>query len=121
MTEVKSRIGDFTVIKMGQTVLICQCDTRMRILEALSKGALTGEELARKISVSYSCVMDHIDFLEKLGVVRAHIQREEGRRTRRRIHFHLNQDPVEAIEELFMTSKRNRVRNRSQPLDAIPV
>jgi len=122
--EVESRVGDFTVIKMGQTVLICQCDTRMKILEVLSKGAFTGEELAQKISVSYSSVMDHLDFLEKLGVVTASLRRETALKRekgkRRRIHFHLNEDPLEGIEELFM-SKSGRVRKGSAPLEAITV
>jgi predicted ArsR family transcriptional regulator len=101
MTEVSSRLGDFTVIKMGQAVLISPCDTRMKILSALSKGGMTSEELAGKIHVSYSCVMDHMDFLEKLGVVKATLKRTgEGRR---RIYFHLNEDPMEGIEELFLT------------------
>jgi predicted ArsR family transcriptional regulator len=101
MAEVESRLGNFTIIKMGQTVIISPCDTRMKILEALSKGALTSEELARKIRVSYSCVMDHMDFLERLGVVKVTVGRNGG--GRRRIYFHLNEDPLEGIEELFLT------------------
>lgn len=108
MAEVESRLGNFTIIKMGQTVLISPCDTRMKILEALSKAALTSEELARKTHVSYSCVMDHMDFLEKLGVVKATLKRNGG--GRRRIYFHLNEDPLEGIEELFLTTKASRVR-----------
>jgi DNA-binding transcriptional ArsR family regulator len=119
MTEVSSRLGDFTVIKMGQTVLISQCDTRMKILAALSKGPLTSEQLARKIRVSYSCVMDHVDFLERLGVVRALSKRsDEGRR---RTYFHLNEDPLGGIEELFLTTKTGRVRQGSSPLKAVTV
>jgi predicted ArsR family transcriptional regulator len=119
MTEISSRLGDFTIIKMGQTVLISQCDTRMKILAALSKGPLTSEQLARKIQVSYSCVMDHIDFLERLGVVQALSKRsDEGRR---RIYFHLKEDPLEGIEELFMTTKTVRARERKSPLEAVPL
>ncbi len=110
MREVSSRLGEFTVIKMGQTILISQCDTRMKIIEALSKGALTGEQVAKKIRVSYSAVMDHMEFLEKLGLVRATLKKpEEGRR---KIYFHLNENPLEGIEELFMTAPRNG-RSRS--------
>ncbi|HVB95351.1 MAG TPA: winged helix-turn-helix domain-containing protein [Nitrososphaerales archaeon] len=101
MAEVESRLGNFTIIKMGQTVIISPCDTRLKILEALSKGALTSEELAEKIHVSYSCVMDHMDFLEKLGVVNATLKRNGG--GRRRIYFHMSEDPLKAIEELFLT------------------
>jgi DNA-binding transcriptional ArsR family regulator len=109
MTEVSSRLGSFTVIKMGQTVLISPCDTRMKILGALSKGPLTSEELAGKIHVSYSCVMDHMDFLERLGVVKATLKRNGG--GRRRIYFNLNEDPLQGIEELFLTTKTGRARN----------
>jgi len=106
-TEVSSRLGDFTVIKLGQTVLISPCDTRMKILEVLSKGSFTGEELARKIRVSYSAVMDHLDFLETLGIVKTALKRNGG--GRRRIYFHLSENPLEGIEELFMTAKNGRV------------
>ena len=101
MAEISSRLGNFTIIKMGQTVLISPCDTRMKVLDALSKRPLTSEEVARKIKVSYSCVMDHMDFLERLGVVRATLERNGG--GRRRITFHLNENPMEGIEELFLT------------------
>jgi predicted ArsR family transcriptional regulator len=117
--EVSSRLGDFTIIKVGQAVLISPCDTRMKILEALSKGPLTSERLARKIGVSYSCVMDHMDFLETLGVVKALSKRpDEGRR---RIYFHLNENPLEGIEELFLTTKTARARQGGSPLKAVPV
>jgi predicted ArsR family transcriptional regulator len=119
MAAISSRLGNFTIIKMGQTVLISPCDTRMKILEALSKGPLTSERLARKIGVSYSCVMDHMDFLETLGVVKALSKRpEEGRR---RIFFHLNEDPLEGIEELFLTTKTGRARLGSSSLKAVTV
>jgi predicted ArsR family transcriptional regulator len=113
MTEVRSRLGSFAIIKMGQTVLISPCDTRMKILEALSKEALTGDELSRMAEVSYSCVMDHMEFLEKLGVVSVSLKKtEEGRR---RIHFHLSEDPLEAIEELFATAKPRRSGKSTAP------
>jgi len=105
MLEISSRLGNFTIIKMGQTVLISPCDTRMKVLEALSTKPLTSEEVARKINVSYSCVMDHMDFLEKVGVVKATLERNGG--GRRRITFHLNENPLEGIEQLFMTAPRN--------------
>ena len=105
MAEFSSRLGDFTIIKMGQAVLISPCGTRMKILEALSKGPLTGEELVGKTDVSYSCVMDHMDFFEKLGIVNATLKRNGG--GRRRICFQMSEDPLEAIEQLFMTAPRN--------------
>jgi len=110
MAEVSSRLGNFTIIKMGQTVLISPCGTRMKILEALSRGPMTGEELVGETDVSYSCVMDHMDFFEKLGIVNATLKRNGG--GRRRICFHLNEDPLEGIEQLFMTAPRNG-RDRS--------
>jgi DNA-binding transcriptional ArsR family regulator len=100
MTEVSSRLGNFTVIKMGQTVLISPCDTRMKILAALAEGELTSEEITRQTGVTYSTVMDHMDFLERLGVVKTSLKRDGGRR---RIHFGLSEDPLEGIEELFLT------------------
>lgn len=99
MTEVSSRLGNFTVIKMGQTVLISPCDTRMKILAALAEGDLTSEEITRETGVTYSTVMDHMDFLERLGVVKTTLKRDGGRR---RIYFGLNEDPLEGIEELFL-------------------
>jgi len=105
MAEVESRLGSFSIIKIGQTVIISPCDTRTKILEVLAKGPSTSEELAQKIGVSYSCVMDHMDFLETLGVVKALSKRpDEGRR---RIYFHLSENPLEGIEQLFMTAPRN--------------
>jgi len=102
-TEVSSRLGEFTVIMLGQTVLISQCDSRMKILAALAKGPMTSEEIRRKIRLSYSAVMDHMDFLERIGVVKTTLKRNgEGRR---RIYFNLNEDPLEGIEQLFMSKK----------------
>ena len=105
MAEISSRLGNFTIIKMGQAVLISPCGTRMKILEALSAGPMTGEELVGKIDVSYSCVMDHMDFFEKLGIVNATLKRNGG--GRRRTCFQMSDDPLEAIEQLFMTAPRS--------------
>ncbi len=110
-TEVSSRLGDFTLIKLGGTVLISrQCDSRMKILSALAEGPLTSEELRERLEISYSAVMDHMDFFEAIGLVRATLVRK-GRngnaRGRRRITFHLTDNPLEAIEELFMSAPKN--------------
>jgi predicted ArsR family transcriptional regulator len=119
MTEVSSRLGCFSVIKVGQTILVSQCDTRTKILAALSMGPLTSEQLVRKVRVSYSCVMDHMEFFERLGLVRAIGKRShEGRR---RIYYHLNENPLEAIEELFLATKTSRVRQGSSPLKTVTV
>jgi predicted ArsR family transcriptional regulator len=110
-TEVSSRLGDFTVIKLGQAVLISPCDTRMKILTALAEGPLTSDQIRRKIRVSYSAVMDHMDFLERIGVVKATLVKRNGARKegRRRIQFHLSENPLEGIEELFLTSKNSQI------------
>jgi DNA-binding transcriptional ArsR family regulator len=100
MTEVSSRLGNFTVIKLGQTVLISPCDTRMKILVALANGELTSDEVTKETGVTYSTVMDHMDFLERLGVVKATLKRDGGRR---RIYFSLNEDPMGGIDELFVS------------------
>jgi DNA-binding transcriptional ArsR family regulator len=102
--EISSRLGKFSVIKIGQAVLISQCDTRMKILAALARNALTGEELTRETGISYSAVMDHMDFFEKLGLVSVSLKRGEGKRKRRMFRFHLNENPLEGIEELFLTT-----------------
>jgi predicted transcriptional regulator len=124
MMEVSSRLGCFSVIKLGQAVLISPCDTRMKIVKALSTSALTSQELAQKIDVSYSCVMDHMEFLERIGLVKATLVRKEvtGKRNgkgRRRITFHLNENPLEAMEQLFMTAPR-KGRGRLPSIEAQP-
>jgi len=100
MKEVSSRLGNFTVVKLGRIVLIGQCDTRMKILAALAEGELTSQQITKETGVTYSTVMDHMDCLERLGVVKTSLKRMGGRR---RVHFGLNEDPLEGIEELFLT------------------
>jgi DNA-binding transcriptional ArsR family regulator len=117
IAEMKSRFGLVAVIKVGQAVLITPCDTRIKILEALSNGELTSEAIAEATGASYSCVMDHIDLLERLGVVNSVLRRNGGRR---RVYFHLSENPLEGIEELFL-SKEGRVREGSSPLKAVSV
>jgi DNA-binding transcriptional ArsR family regulator len=112
MAEVSSRLGSFTIIKLGQTVLISPCDTRVKILEAFSREPLTGEELTRETGLSYSAVMDHMDLLERVGLVNVSLKRGEGgdgKRKRRVFRFHLREDPLEALEALFLTTKTGQV------------
>jgi len=104
MTEMKSRFGRVAIIKVGPAILITPCDARTKILEALSNGELTSEAITEETGVSYSCVMDHLDLLERLGVVKATLKRQEGKR--RRIHFHLSEDPLRGIENLFLTRSK---------------
>jgi predicted ArsR family transcriptional regulator len=110
MTEVQSRLGGFCIIKINQTVLISPCDTRMKILEALTNGALTSEDIAEETGVSYSCVMDHMDLLERLGVVETSLKRDGGRR---RVYFGISEDPLEGIEQLFSAAAKTRRASRA--------
>lgn len=121
--EVKSRLGEFTLIKLGETVLISQCGTRMKILEALAEGPLTSEQLRKRLRISYSAVMDHMDFFETIGLVKATLVRRDGMKKRntkgrRRITFHLNENPLEGIEELFMRAPKNG-RGRSAAISPV--
>lgn len=103
MTEMRSRFGLVAVIKVGQAVLITPCDTRIKILEALSNGELTSEAIAEATGASYSCVMDHVDLLERLGVVESVLRRTGSRR---RVYFHLSENPLEGIERLFSAAPK---------------
>ena len=112
MRRMKTRLGKFAVIKVGQAILITPCDTRMRILEVLSNGEQTSEEITKETGVTYSCVMDHMDLLEQLGVVKTMLKRDGGRR---RIYFHLNEDLRDGIDNLFQaTPKKGRGQSAKQ-------
>lgn len=102
MAEISSRLGNFSVIKMGEAVIISPCDTRMKIIGALAKREMTSEELARETGVAYSTIMDHMDVLERLGIVVSHLKRNGGRR---RIYFKLNENPLELIDQIL--AKKN--------------
>jgi DNA-binding transcriptional ArsR family regulator len=109
-TEVSSRLGNFTIIKLGRTVLISPCDTRMKILAALAEEELTAEGLQQETGLSYSAVMDHMELLERLGVVGTSLKKDEDG-GRRRICFSLKEDPLEGIEELFVSKRAGKVRS----------
>ncbi len=115
MTVIPSRLGKFCVIKLGQTVFVSPCDTRMKILAALSMGELTPQQIAKETGLSYSCVMDHVDLLERLGIIKTTLRREKDE-GRRRVYFSLNEDPLEGIEELFMTAESG-IPGRSEPIE----
>ena len=108
-TEIYSRLGKFTIIKMGQAVLISPCDKRMKILAALADADLTGEELTKETGLAYSTVMDHMELLERLGVVETSLKRDEDK-GRRKICFSLTEDPLEGIDELFVPKRAIRAR-----------
>ena len=96
--EIGSRLGNFSVIKLGSMVLVTPCDTRTRIVGALAEKELTSEEITQETGVAYSTVMDHLDVLERLGIVSTLLKRNGGRR---RIYFQLNEDPLGRIDRLF--------------------
>ncbi|MGI0079948.1 MAG: ArsR/SmtB family transcription factor [Nitrososphaerales archaeon] len=87
--EIKSRMGDFCVVEFGEFKLVTPCDTRVKILKSLSERNMTADDLSKEIGASYSTVMDHMDLLEKVGVVEAFLRKGEGVNGRRRICFRL--------------------------------
>ncbi len=96
--SINSRLGSFCVIKIGDTLFLTPCDTRMKLIQSLGREDMTAEQLARATDAAYSTVMDHMDVLERLGIVDSFIRREGGRR---RIHFRLNEEPAEHVLKLF--------------------
>ncbi len=82
-------MGSFCVIELGDFKLITPCDTRVRILESLSKSDKTAEDLAKETGASYSTVMDHMDLLERIGVVSTYLRKMESETGRRKICFKL--------------------------------
>ncbi len=102
MKDVKSRLGSFSVIRMGGAVIITPCDTRTKIIGALARRHMTSEEVTRLTGMSYSTVMDHMDALERVGIVSTYLKRDGGKNGgRRRIYFSLSDDPLGAVDELF--------------------
>ncbi len=99
--SIESRLGSFCVIKIGDTLFLTPCDTRMKIIQSLGRGEMTADQLTRTTDAAYSTVMDHMDVLERLGIVNSFIKREGGRR---RIHFQLNERPAEQVGKLFAKS-----------------
>jgi DNA-binding transcriptional ArsR family regulator len=87
--EVKSRLGNFCVIDVKGIRLITPCDTRVKIIRALCESDKTAEDLSNDIGASYSTVMDHMDLLEKVGLVEAYLKRGGEEYGRRRICFRL--------------------------------
>ena len=87
--EVKSRMGNFCIVEVGETKLITPCDTRVQILKSLSESEKSADDLSKETGASYSTVMDHMDLLEKVGVVEAFLKKGGESGGRRRIHFRL--------------------------------
>lgn len=86
--EITSRMGNFCIVEFGQFKLITPCDTRVRILQSLSQREMTADDLSKDIGTSYSTIMDHMDLLEKAGMVQSFLRKGEGE-GRRRICFKL--------------------------------
>ncbi len=91
--EIKSRMGVFCVVEFGEFKLVTPCDTRVKILKSLSECSMTADDLSKEIGTSYSTVMDHMDLLEKIGIVEAFLGKGEGKNGRRRICFRLADKP----------------------------
>ena len=76
---------------MGSYKLVTPCDTRVKILQSLSKIDKTADEIAKEIGSSYSTVMDHMDLLERIGIVEAYLKKGEAENGRRKIWFKLSE------------------------------
>ena len=89
VTEISSRMGSFCVIEIGSFKLVTPCDTRVKILESLSKSDKTANDLSEETGASYSTIMDHMDLLERIGIVSAYLRKGQSENGRRRICFKL--------------------------------
>ncbi|MGI0090497.1 MAG: ArsR/SmtB family transcription factor [Nitrososphaerales archaeon] len=76
-------------MEVGGFKLITPCDTRVKILESLSDSDKAADDLAKETGASYSTVMDHMDLLERIGIVEAYLKKGETENRRRRIYFKL--------------------------------
>jgi predicted transcriptional regulator len=90
ITEVKSRMGAFCVIETGGYKLVTPCDTRVKILQSLSESDKTADDLSKQVGASYSTVMDHMDLLERIGIVQAYLKKGGPENGRRKICFKLS-------------------------------
>ena len=89
--EITSRMGSFCVIEFGEYKLVTPCDTRVKILTSLADSDMTADDLAKETGASYSTVMDHMDLLERIGIVEAYLKKGGSENGRRKICFRLNQ------------------------------
>lgn len=96
--EVSTRLGKFCVIRMGNFMFLTPCDTRLKIIKAIATKEMNAEEISSKVGAAYSTVMDHMDVLEKLGLVTCFLKRGEGRR---KIYFKLNDNPDQWVQTVF--------------------
>ncbi|MDA4110958.1 MAG: winged helix-turn-helix domain-containing protein, partial [Thaumarchaeota archaeon] len=87
--EISSRMGQFCVIEISGFKLVTPCDTRVKILQALEDSDRTADDLAKEVGASYSTVMDHMDLLERIGIVEAYLKKGQAEVGRRKICFRL--------------------------------
>ncbi len=86
-------MGSFCVIEIGDFKLVTPCDTRVKILQSLADSDKTADDLSRETGASYSTVMDHMDLLERIGVVETYLRKNDSENGRRRICFRLASSP----------------------------
>lgn len=103
--EVSTRLGKFCAIRMGNSMFLTPCDTRLRIIRAIATKEMNADEISSKVGAAYSTVMDHMDVLEKLGLVICFLKRDEGRR---KIYFKLNDSPDQWTQAVFAEPKITR-------------
>ena len=89
ITEVNSRMGTFCVIEVSGFKFVTPCDTRVKILQSLSESDKTADDLSKAVGASYSTIMDHMDLLERIGIVQAYLKKGEPEGGRRKICFRL--------------------------------
>ena len=95
VTEVRSRMGAFCVVEMSGFKLVTPCDTRVKILQSLSESDRTADDLAKLVGASYSTIMDHMDLLERIGIVQAYLRKTGTENGRRKICFRLSSPTLE--------------------------
>ena len=88
--EISSRMGSFCVIEVSGFKLVTPCDTRVKILQALESSDMTADDLSKETGASYSTVMDHMDLLERIGIVEAYLKKGNSELGRRKICFRLS-------------------------------
>ena len=87
--EISSRMGSFCVIEVSGFKLVTPCDTRVKILQALENSDRTADDLSKETGASYSTIMDHMDLLERIGIVEAYLKKGDSEPGRRKICFKL--------------------------------
>jgi predicted transcriptional regulator len=91
--EISSRMGSFCVIEVSGFKLVTPCDTRVKILQALENSDKTADDLSKETGASYSTIMDHMDLLERIGIVEAYLKKGDSEPGRRKISFRLSKSP----------------------------